>query len=578
VISNADAVDYLVGDGTAGPYAFSIDFDDTTEIGAKAQKADNSVVSLTVDTITTTTVTFTTTVESGAIIAVYRETPNTQSQAFNTFGPFWAHLHEDAFDKLTRLRQLTGANADRCLQLSPITRRFDGQLPIAKVADAAIQVNSGDTGITFLSDVQDLADAGDAVIASEASADAAAISARDTGPRTIRAAEHEEDCLAIYERILYGKQPDLAVVNVSADAETDPWKVYAVDPSGGEVDITIDQDMWQGCRVTIKNNSGYTENINIEAGGTPIDGFDSIQLRWPWQSVTIMAQQPAPFNHMIVDEFNDAAVDMYPFLEYNSTDTLDVLPKKGRGVSAISVVLQDGKRYDHMGSGLAVDFTGTGIGGLDTGSVSSDTFYYIYLVPDNDTGWRQLGAVASTSDPDSGPTGYELYRYVGAWRTDSSSNLMDIVHQGNRFFYARQVDYPRLLEITNAQPTESTWIRSDDTTETSVQYGNAVSTEIAIPSTWGGVYLCCSGQSNTNDLRLCLAMGTASAPSITPATNWADARIHSSQHNKVASTTHFYWPRDDSTGWLWFNHIRDNSNSIYVYASVAGWTDRRLPP
>lgn len=59
----------------------------------------------------------------------------------------------------------------------------------------------------------------------------------------------------------------------------------------------------------------------------------------------------------------------------------------------------------------------SGAGGLDTGTIAASTFYYVYTVVSSNA----VKLVASTSA--ISPTGFTQYKKVGAFYTDSSSNI-----------------------------------------------------------------------------------------------------------------------------------------------------------
>lgn len=64
-------------------------------------------------------------------------------------------------------------------------------------------------------------------------------------------------------------------------------------------------------------------------------------------------------------------------------------------------------------SNLSLNLTITGFGGLASGSLVSNTLYYIYAVVNAGV----LGLVASTSGPNSGPTGFASWKEIGRFRT-----------------------------------------------------------------------------------------------------------------------------------------------------------------
>jgi hypothetical protein len=71
--------------------------------------------------------------------------------------------------------------------------------------------------------------------------------------------------------------------------------------------------------------------------------------------------------------------------------------------------------------------------GLDTGSRVANTFYYLYAIPDaiDDS---KFTAIASASAPTeaggTGPTGHGVHRFVGSFRTDGASALMEFYRSG----------------------------------------------------------------------------------------------------------------------------------------------------
>lgn len=97
-------------------------------------------------------------------------------------------------------------------------------------------------------------------------------------------------------------------------------------------------------------------------------------------------------------------------------------------------------------SGATVTMSASGIGGLDTGSVANNTFYYIWVC----SGPSGTGAVASASFTNPTlPAGYNLYkRLIGCVRTDGSATVRSqLMVRGDNG--ARRVYY---TEATKASP------------------------------------------------------------------------------------------------------------------------------
>jgi len=66
----------------------------------------------------------------------------------------------------------------------------------------------------------------------------------------------------------------------------------------------------------------------------------------------------------------------------------------------------------------------SGAGGLDTGTIAASTFYYVYTVVSSNA----VKLVASTSA--TSPTGFSEYKKVGAFYTNSSSNIFKAYYFG----------------------------------------------------------------------------------------------------------------------------------------------------
>lgn len=78
------------------------------------------------------------------------------------------------------------------------------------------------------------------------------------------------------------------------------------------------------------------------------------------------------------------------------------------------------------------DLSNSGRGGLDTGAVAANTPYYLYAIPA--TSGTTFDLVASASDPDTGPTGFSSWSYIGACATDRGSAVFSVFHAANGVF------------------------------------------------------------------------------------------------------------------------------------------------
>lgn len=80
--------------------------------------------------------------------------------------------------------------------------------------------------------------------------------------------------------------------------------------------------------------------------------------------------------------------------------------------------------YDLVLSASTIDATTNGAGGLDTGDLAASTQYQVYVIGDS-TGFETTGVILSASTTPTLPAGYDIYRLIGYWYTDGSSNLLD---------------------------------------------------------------------------------------------------------------------------------------------------------
>jgi hypothetical protein len=103
---------------------------------------------------------------------------------------------------------------------------------------------------------------------------------------------------------------------------------------------------------------------------------------------------------------------------------------------------------------VTMDFTSTGAGKLDTGSIATSTWYYIWAIAKDDGTQSCLGSTSATSP--TLPSGYTYKARIGAVRTKSGSAVFLGTIQ-----YGRRVQYtgtpPNLASGTAGSTTVPTW-------------------------------------------------------------------------------------------------------------------------
>lgn len=108
------------------------------------------------------------------------------------------------------------------------------------------------------------------------------------------------------------------------------------------------------------------------------------------------------------------------------------------GVEVLQLSTAITKRLD------AAWVVGTGNGGLDTGTVAADTWYYLHAIKRSDTGVVDVLFSTSATSPTL-PTDYDYFRRIAAVRTDASSNILAYIQFGNEFQWVSEV-----LDVDNA--------------------------------------------------------------------------------------------------------------------------------
>jgi hypothetical protein len=89
-----------------------------------------------------------------------------------------------------------------------------------------------------------------------------------------------------------------------------------------------------------------------------------------------------------------------------------------------AVVKIDGKIYANV-SDKTLDLDTAGRNGLDTGTKAASTVYYLYAIPP--TSGFTFDVVCSVNDPDTGPSGFSAYSYLGGFITGTSSAIIEFV-------------------------------------------------------------------------------------------------------------------------------------------------------
>lgn len=165
-----------------------------------------------------------------------------------------------------------------------------------------------------------------------------------------------------------------------------------------------------------------------------------------------------------------------------------------------------------LGSNRDAVITASGAGGLDTGSESSSTGYYLWLIYDT-TGETYAAMLSESATSPTMPGNYDKKRLVGYTFNDSSSNLLDFKMFGDGCVRFVHYNEPRqtVLRLLNGG-TATSWTDVDCSTLVPI---NAVSVNLhmqhstsslgyvrpnGMSSLTGGVSFVFAGNENTVEL------------------------------------------------------------------------------
>lgn len=200
---------------------------------------------------------------------------------------------------------------------------------------------------------------------------------------------------------------------------------------------------------------------------------------------------------------------------------------------------------------VTINAATTGANALDTGSLTTNQEYHVYLISDgtNVAGLASLSATSPTM-----PTGYTMAQRFGCFKTDGSSNFYRIIQNGNRAQY----------QVTAATNTASMWM-----------INNANTGSITVP-TWTAFQVTGAGKA---------APATATSISIvlaaTPGATGGTIVAPNSSYGAYSSVTNPAPMCAVTVDVTLRAEMVLESNSIYIASNnattssvlVAGWTD-----
>lgn len=219
------------------------------------------------------------------------------------------------------------------------------------------------------------------------------------------------------------------------------------DTSAGGWTLTLPETPSAGDMVALADSAGYfaENNLTVSGNGNKIMG-DTDDLICDVNNMSVQMMYSGDDEGWVFFPYVDQGAGIALsrgyidglLLSNNSDDAnhdIDISSGICRG---------DGDDSDlHIETGLTkqLDATweeGTGLGGLDTGSIAASTWYHVWVIKRTDTGVVDVLFSTSPTDPVM-PENYNCKRRVGAILTDGSSNIIPFYQIGNKFMWSTEV-------------------------------------------------------------------------------------------------------------------------------------------
>src|SRR5215469_1977307 len=217
---------------------------------------------------------------------------------------------------------------------------------------------------------------------------------------------------------------------------------------------------------------------------------------------------------------------------------------------AAGTVRSDDNTFDIVSSAntksTATFVAGSGNGGLDTGTVATNTWYYVYDIL-NTTGGAVDTLFTATFGGPTMPSGFTKKRYIGAFRTaPASTNILAFVQFSDEFKWAVPV----------------VWVTSQ-----TLPTANRTLSAVAVPTglkVWANIRALAISAGGAGGMNLTSPDETDAAVAVPPAA--ASLNVESASDNAAE-----FWIRTNTAAQLGFR-----GSSAFTFSAVTlGWRDTR---
>lgn len=203
--------------------------------------------------------------------------------------------------------------------------------------------------------------------------------------------------------------------------------------AGSGFEITVIKTDFSSNAITVDGDS--SEKINNENNYILNTVFGFASFKWDGTEWKVVSKSPAAPNYR--GQLNGLNINN------NSSDSdhdIDIAP----GIASDST----NKSLIELDASLTIAIDASGAGGLDSGSVSADTVYYVFIIQSTSDG-TVSGIFSTSKSSPTIPSGYDRYRRIGSVATDAIGNIKGFFQRGDIFTWHE----PIMVEETGSLPT-----------------------------------------------------------------------------------------------------------------------------
>ncbi len=208
------------------------------------------------------------------------------------------------------------------------------------------------------------------------------------------------------------------------------------------------------------------------------------------------------------------------------------------GTATNPIVFKFGSDLVTSEKNLYCNISQNGVGGLRDGlTASASSIYYLYGVRDG----SGIGLVADTKDPNTGPSGYTDWTYIGAFATNASSNVVKFI--SSRGFFRSAENMFESAAINTLQPSATKATVSPCPTTIQFHYGYVIA-DGGTQDAWSNVFPTDVASGTGIEARIQTNNATNEQEGVIPALSGTDVYLAVSNSSNTSKFVSLGWIED----------------------------------